>query len=60
MRDLFLLADEIQSFCQVRGWRFCFIGGIALQRRGEPRLTGDKEAPHILPRLVALRASIGT
>jgi len=21
----------------VWGWRFCFIGGIALQRRGEPR-----------------------
>ena len=40
MRDLFLLADEIQSFCQDRGWRFCFIGGIALQRWGEPRLTG--------------------
>ena len=41
MRDLFLLADEIQSFCLERGWRFCFIGGIALQRWGEPRLTGD-------------------
>ena len=41
MRDLFLLASEVQSFCRVRGWRFCFIGGIALQRWGEPRLTGD-------------------
>ena len=41
MRDLFRLADEVQSFCQDRGWRFCFIGGIALQRWGEPRLTGD-------------------
>ena len=41
MRDLFLLASEIQSFCQLRGWRFCFIGGIALQRWGEPRLTVD-------------------
>lgn len=41
MQDLFHLASEIQSFCQVRGWRFCFIGGIALQRWGEPRLTGD-------------------
>ena len=41
MRDLFLLANEIQSFCQGRRWRFCFIGGIALQRWGEPRLTGD-------------------
>ena len=41
MHDLFLLASEVQSFCQVRGWRFCFIGGIALQRWGEPRLTAD-------------------
>ena len=41
MRDLFLLASEVQSFCQVRGWQFCFIGGIALQRWGEPRLTAD-------------------
>ena len=41
MRDLFLLASEVQSFCQARGWRFCFIGGIALQRWGEPRLTVD-------------------
>lgn len=41
MRDLFLLANEVQSFCRRRGWRFCFIGGIALQRWGEPRLTGD-------------------
>lgn len=41
MQDLFRLADEIQSFCRNRSWRFCFIGGIALQRWGEPRLTGD-------------------
>ena len=41
MRDLFLLASEIPSFCHHRGWRFCFIGGLALQRWGEPRLTGD-------------------
>ena len=41
MRDLFLLADEVQAFCRTREWRFCFIGGIALQRWGEPRLTGD-------------------
>ena len=29
------------KLCRKRGWRFCFIGGIALQRWGEPRLTGD-------------------
>jgi hypothetical protein len=34
-------AGEVQSFCQSRDWRFCFIGGVALQRWGEPRLTQD-------------------
>lgn len=43
MRELFLLADEIQSFCRRRGWRFCFIGSIALQRWGELRLTADAD-----------------
>ena len=41
MRDLFRLANDVQSFCQDRGWSFCFIGGLALQRWGEPRLTED-------------------
>lgn len=26
---------------QARSWRFCFIGGLAVQRWGEPRLTLD-------------------
>lgn len=34
-------AGEVQDFCQRLGWRFCFIGGVALQRWGEPRLTQD-------------------
>lgn len=34
-------AGEVQDFCQRQGWRFCFIGGVALQRWGEPRLTQD-------------------
>ena len=29
------------AFCQEQGWRFCIIGGLALQRWGEPRLTRD-------------------
>ncbi len=28
-------AGEVQQFCQRRGWCFCFIGGVAVQRRGE-------------------------
>lgn len=34
-------ASEFQRFCDVRRWPFCFIGGIAVQRWGEPRLTQD-------------------
>jgi hypothetical protein len=34
-------AAEIQSLCDSAGWRFCFIGGLALQRWGEPRETVD-------------------
>jgi hypothetical protein len=34
-------ALEVQRFCRSRRWRFCFIGAIAVQRWGEPRLTQD-------------------
>lgn len=34
-------AIEIQRFCQDRQWPFCFIGGVVVQRWGEPRLTQD-------------------
>ena len=34
-------ACEVQRFCQAKDWRFCFIGGVAVQRWGEPRLTQD-------------------
>ena len=32
---------ESRLSCRDRGWQFCFIGGLALQRWGEPRLIGD-------------------
>lgn len=41
MNPLFGAALELQAFLQVRHWRFCFIGGLAVQRWGEPRLTLD-------------------
>ena len=41
MNPIFAAALEVQTFCQARGFRFCFIGGLALQRWGEPRLTQD-------------------
>jgi hypothetical protein len=34
-------AAEVEAFCQNQGWRFCFIGGIAVQRWGMPRFTQD-------------------
>jgi hypothetical protein len=34
-------ARALQSLCEAKGWRFCFIGGLALQRWGEPRETID-------------------
>jgi hypothetical protein len=41
VNPIFAAALEVQAFCQARGVRFCFIGGLALQRWGEPRLTQD-------------------
>lgn len=36
-------AGELQQFCQQQHWRFCFIGGLAVQRWGEPRFTKDAD-----------------
>jgi len=41
MNAVFSAALELQSFCRQQSWRFCFIGGVALQRWGEPRQTVD-------------------
>lgn len=43
MRNVLNAAGELQSFCQSHSWRFCFIGGIAVQRWGEPRFTHDAD-----------------
>lgn len=34
-------AAEVEAFCRGKKWRFCFIGGIAVQRWGMPRFTQD-------------------
>ena len=39
--DLFAVAVEIQDFCDAHGWKSCFIGGIAVQRWSEARVTRD-------------------
>ena len=36
---LFSAAAEVQAFCAARNWRSAIIGGVAVQRWGEPRLT---------------------
>ena len=41
MVDLVQEALRLQDFLQGRDWRFCFIGGLAVQHWGEPRLTRD-------------------
>lgn len=43
LNPLFEAALRLQTFCSNRGWRFCFIGGIAVQRWGEPRFTKDAD-----------------
>jgi hypothetical protein len=41
MIKLFRTALHIQKFCDARGWSSCVIGGVALQRWGEARVTRD-------------------
>lgn len=49
MNALLATAAEIQHFLQRAGERYCFIGGIALQRWGEPRLTRDVDLTLLCP-----------
>lgn len=41
MKELFVAATVLQQHLESRGWRFCFIGGVAVQRWGENRVTRD-------------------
>ena len=41
MNEVIRAAAELQSVFIAQDWRFCFIGGLALQRWGEPRETVD-------------------
>lgn len=41
MKDLLAVAKRVQDFLDSRNWKSCIIGGIAVQRWGEPRLTLD-------------------
>lgn len=43
MTDLVQQARELQVLLAAQGWRFCFIGGVAIQKWSEPRLTKDMD-----------------
>lgn len=43
MNAIFAAALDLQRFCDQRGWQSCFIGGLAVQRWGEPRMTRDAD-----------------
>jgi hypothetical protein len=41
LEELLLAAVGFEASLRRRGWRFCFIGGVAIQRWGIPRFTQD-------------------
>ena len=41
MNDLLETARQLQFLCDSQGWSSCFIGGFAVLRWGEPRITRD-------------------
>jgi hypothetical protein len=43
MTDLITEAALLQEHLRSKGWDFCFIGGLAIQRWGEPRMTRDMD-----------------
>ncbi len=43
MNSIIAAALELQSFCSSRKWDFSIIGGLAVQRWGEPRNTIDAD-----------------
>jgi hypothetical protein len=49
MSALFDAARDLQALLETRGWRFCFIGGLAVLRWGEPRFTRDVDVTLLCP-----------
>ena len=41
MERLIEIAADLLDFCEAQSWQACIIGGLAVQRWGEPRLTRD-------------------
>jgi len=41
VNEVIQAAAKLQAICTEENWQFCFIGGLAVQRWGEPRETVD-------------------
>jgi len=41
LNPIYQAANSLQDFFRQQGWKYCFIGGVAIQRWGEPRFTVD-------------------
>jgi len=49
MSALFDAARDLQTALAAHGWGFCFIGGLAVLRWGEPRFTRDVDVTLLCP-----------
>lgn len=49
VKPVFEAAREVQEFLRFSGSEFCFIGGVALQRWGQPRFTRDVDLTLLCP-----------
>ena len=49
VKPVFEAAREVQDFLRNSGSEFCFIGGVALQRWGQPRFTRDVDLTLLCP-----------
>jgi hypothetical protein len=49
MSALFDAARDLETSLEIRGWGFCFIGGLAVLRWGEPRFTRDADTTLLCP-----------
>src|SRR5687768_1176363 len=49
MNPLFEAAVEVCQVMQSHGWRFCIIGGLAVQKWGEARTTLDVDLSLLAP-----------
>ncbi|MFM9969142.1 MAG: hypothetical protein ACKVQK_12180 [Burkholderiales bacterium] len=59
LAPVFGAAQEVQIFLRRSGYSFCFIGGVALQRWGQPRFTLDVDLTLLAPFVEELKPLLG-